>query len=440
MTYSSKDRKVSPNSHPPADPMHFIAEEKIPFQPCSKSSVFVGRQPIYSRDDSSFGYELLFRSSFTNEAIIKDGQKATAELLINTFAEIGLERIVGSLPAFINVSEEFIVNQHCHFLPKDKVIIEVLENVKPTREVMIALSDLKREGYKIALDDFVFSEHLKPMLELADIVKIDVSDFDDPEDLKSQIESIKPFGVTLLAEKIESIQEYNECKEIGFDLFQGFFFSKPSIVQGRKLPANHISMIQIVALIQDPSVTLHEISEIILTEPILAYKLLRFVNSAYYGLSKEIDSIQHAVTLIGIRQIKTLCSLTALATAAGRKPMELIQTLLIRGKMCELLANKLNYEKTESYFLTGLFSSLDALLDIATDEALSMLPVCGEVVDAISAGGGKMGRVLNCSMAYETADWEEVQLGTLDKNEIRDTYFEAIDWAQRSMDDLAKIN
>jgi len=439
MTYASKTQK-SPAIHPPAKTMHFIAEKQIPFRPCSKSSVFVGRQPIYGKDESSFGYELLFRSSFTNEANIADGQKATAELLINTFAEIGLERIVGSLPAFINVSEEFIVNQHCHFLPKDKVVIEVLENVKPTREVMLALSDLKREGYTIALDDFVYSERLKPMLELADIVKIDVSVFENATDLKKQIDYIKPFKVKILAEKIESVEEFNNCKDLGFDLFQGFFFSKPSIVQGRKLPANHISMIQIVALIQNPSVTLHEISDIILTEPILAYKLLRFVNSAYYGLSKEIDSIQHAVTLIGIRQIKTLCSLTALATAAGRKPMELIQTLLIRGKMCELLAIKLNYEKTESYFLTGLFSSLDALLDIAISEALSMLPVCSEVVDAISAGEGKMGKVLNCSLAYETGTWEKVHLDSLDKNEIRDTYFEAISWAQRSMEDLAKIN
>ena len=419
--------------------MHFIAEKTIPFQPCSKSSVFVGRQPIYCQDESSFGYELLFRSSFVNHADIKDGQTATAELLINTFAEIGLERIVGSLPAFINVSQEFIVNQHCHFLPKDKVVIEVLENVKPTREVMQALSDLKREGYTIALDDFVYAENLKPMLELADVVKIDVSDFNKTAELEKQIQCIRPFGVKLLAEKIESVEEFENCKTLGFDLFQGFFFSKPSIVQGRKLPANHISMIQIVALIQNPSVTLNEISDIILTEPILAYKLLRFVNSAYYGLSKEIDSIQHAVTLIGIRQIKTLCSLTALATAAGRKPMELIQTLLIRGKMCELLAAKLSYKKTESYFLTGLFSSLDALLDIAIDEALSMLPVCSEVVDAISAGEGKMGKVLNCSIAYETGNWKEVQLDSLDQNEIRNTYFEAIAWAQRSMQELAKM-
>ena len=181
-----RDQKP-PAVHPPAKTMHFIAEKQIPFRPCSKSSVFVGRQPIYGKDDSSFGYELLFRSSFTNEANIEDGQKATAELLINTFAEIGLERIVGSLPAFINVSEEFIVNQHCHFLPKDKVVIEVLENVKPTREVMLALSDLKREGYTVALDDFVYSECLKPMLELADIVKIDVSVFENAADLKKQI-------------------------------------------------------------------------------------------------------------------------------------------------------------------------------------------------------------------------------------------------------------
>ena len=216
MTYASKTQK-SPAIHPPAKTMHFIAEKQIPFRPCSKSSVFVGRQPIYAKDDSSFGYELLFRSSFTNEANIEDGQKATAELLINTFAEIGLERIVGSLPAFINVSEEFIVNQHCHFLPKDKVVIEVLENVKPTREVMLALSDLKREGYTVALDDFVYSECLKPMLELADIVKIDVSVFENAADLKKQIEHIKPFEVKLLAEKIESVEEYNNCKDLGFE-------------------------------------------------------------------------------------------------------------------------------------------------------------------------------------------------------------------------------
>jgi c-di-GMP phosphodiesterase len=399
------------------------------------STVYVGRQPIYTSDLKTHAFELLFRSSEENVAKIIDGERATAELCLNTFAEIGLERIVGCLPAFINVSENFLLHGHCFSLPKERVVIEILEDVRPTPDVLDAVSELQDVGYTIALDDFVYRPELLPLVELAHIVKVDLP-LVPTDGLANQVSLLKKHDLQLLAEKVETEEEFETCKKLGFDYFQGYFFSRPTIVKGKKLPTNKVTMMRLVSQIQNPSVSLNEISDIILTEPVLAYKLLRYANSAFHGFAREIESIQHAVTLVGIRQIKTICSLTALSSAAGNKPEALVQTLLIRGKMAELLATQMNHGKTETFFMAGLFSGLDALLDLPMDEALEMVPLSKEIEDSIRSGAGKLGIVLNSVLAYERGDWDALSCPPLDAGAIRNAYLEAIDWAQQT---LAKV-
>ena len=396
------------------------------------STVYVGRQPIYTGDSKTFAYELLFRSNETNHAEFVDGERATAELLLNSFAEIGLERIVGNLPAFINVPEEFILNGHCFALPKDRVVIEVLEDVRPTKDVLAVLSKLRKEGYTIALDDFVFSPQLMPMVELANIIKVDLPLVPTGE-LAKQVNILRNHDLRILAEKVETQEEFEFCKELGFDYYQGYFFSRPTIVKGKKLSVNKVTMMRLVAKLQSSSVSVNEITQIIQTEPALAFKLLRYVNSAYVGLTHKIESIKHAATYAGIQQIKTICSMSLLVEAAEDKPGEFIKSILIRARMSELLATALCQVRTDSYFMVGLFSALDAMLDIPIIEALGMVSVCKEIEDAITKGVGDLGMVLNCVLEYEQGNWERVSCGTLSENCIQNSYLNAIAWANTAL-------
>lgn len=399
------------------------------------NTAYVGRQPIYSRDLQTIAYELLFRSGDANQAEFSSGEQATADLLLNVFAEIGLERVVGKLPAFINVSEEFILNGFCQAIPQDKVVIEVLEDVRPTPEVLASLKALRRAGYKIALDDFVYSKELMPLVELVSIVKVDLPLI--PRDqLANHVELLRQYDLTLLAEKVETAEEFQLCHELGFDYFQGYFFCRPSIIKGKRVSSNRLTVMRLISKLQAPSITLDEISDIIQTEPTLAYKLLRFVNSSRCGLDHKIESIRHAVVMVGIQQVKTLCALTMLAEVGMGKPAELVKTLLVRAKMAELLALQLKLEKSDSYFLVGLFSAIDALLDLPMDQALNRVPVSQEVHDALLSGSGTLGMILNCVLEYERGHWDDVASELVDSRYIKKSYLQAIEWADDSLDSL----
>lgn len=398
-------------------------------------AAYVGRQPIYSQDSQTVAYELLFRSSEENHANVVNEEEATAELLLNVFAEIGLERVVGKLPAFINVSEEFILKGYCRAIPQDKVVIEVLEDVRPTSEVLSALAELKKVGYTLALDDFVYSPELLPLVELANIIKVDLP-LVERDELPQHVELLRKFDVQLLAEKVETSEDFAACQELGFDFFQGYFFCRPTVVKGKRVPSNRLTVMRLISKLQAPSITLDEISEIIQTEPTLAYKLLRFVNSSQCGLDHKIDSIKHAVVLVGIHHVKTLCSLTMLAEAAGGKPGELVKTLLVRAKMAELLAAHLKQAKTDSYFLVGLFSAIDALLDLPMEQALERVPVSQEVHEALLNNKGTLGMVLNCVLEYEDGNWDNVVCQLLDATRIKNSYLQAIEWADESLSNL----
>ena len=397
------------------------------------SNVFVGRQPIYARDMKTVAYELLFRSGTENRADFADGEQATAELILNTFTEIGLEQIVGNLPAFLNLTESFIVNEHALALPKDRVVLEVLEDVPPTKQVLAALSVLRKDGYTIAIDDFVYSPELMPLVELADIVKVDLPAVPRDE-LAMHVEILHRYDVRILAEKVETQEEFEFCKDLDFDYYQGYFFCRPTIVRGKKLPLNRITMMRLISRLQSPTVGLVDIADVVRTEPTLSFNLLRFVNSAYCGLHNKVESVQQAVALAGIQRIKTMASLSLLSKAAEDKPQELLKTVLIRARMAELLAEKLHQYRTDSYFLVGLFSAIDSLLNLPMEEALELVPVSNEVKDALTLRKGVIGMVLNCVLEYEQGNWEQVTCHTLEAETIRNAYLQAISWAGESLD------
>ena len=394
--------------------------------------VFVGRQPIFDTKMDTHAYELLFRSSDANRADFEDGELATAELMLNAFAEIGLNRIVGDYPAFVNVTEEFILSGNCEALPSNRVVIEVLEHVTPSPEVVRSVKRLKDQGYKIALDDFVMAPELMPLVELADIIKVDLPLLDSNE-LSQHVELLRRHDLKLLAEKVETQDVYERCLQLGFDYFQGYLFCKPTVVKGKRLSGNRLAAMNLISKLQKPNVAIEEVADAIQTDPSLAVKLFRYVNSAYCGLEHKIDSIHHAITLVGLRQVKTICSLSALVSATSNKPEELVRTVLVRAKTAENLAIEIGHTDTERYFIAGLFSALDALLDLPMEQAILNVPISEEIRQAIIEGSGDVGKVLNCVLAYEAGDWRRACDEPFDCVTVSNAYLDAVSWMIQSL-------
>jgi len=390
-------------------------------------NVLVGRQPILSPTLKTIGYEVLYRNCELEEAIFTNEAVATATVLLNTYLDIGLEHVVGSHLAFLNIPEQFLLERHCEALPKNRVVLEILENIEPTPQVIEALTSLAQQRYTIALDDFTYHDRFRPFLEVADIVKIDVLGKSE-EQLRKEIAPLRDYRARLLAEKVETQQAYEMCKQLGFFYFQGYFFFRPDIVRGRAIPANQIALLELMGKIQDPSIPFTKLVEHIRNDLSLSYKVLRYVNSAYVGIPNRVESIEHAACMVGIDRIRTWSTLIIMASGKTQAT-EILVIALVRAKMCERLGQRLGSHSPEKYFTLGLLSVLDALYELPIEEILEKLSLAEEVAEALTTGTGKMGLVLSCVKAYEEGEWMELKQLQLEPSIIRDVYLEAIDWA-----------
>ncbi len=390
------------------------------------NQVMVGRQAIFDRALQVIGYELLYRDSQMNAATFSDGDAVTARVMLNTFLEIGLEQIVGPHLAFINLTTKFLRDNLLNDLPKNRVVLEVLENIPMDDEVLQAMTRLSGEGYTLALDDFVYQEGLRPMVERAKMIKLDVMAL-GPDRLNADVATLRQFPVKLLAEKVETQEEFELCKELGFDYFQGYFFCKPKIVEGKRIPPNQIAILSLLAKLQNPETEMKEVEEIIKQDVSLSYKVLRFVNSAYFSLPKKIDSIGQAACLVGLARLKTWGTLLVMA-GLDEKPVELLLTALVRAKMCEEIAMALDESDGDEFFTVGLFSVLDALLDKPISEVLSLVTLSDAVHAALVERKGRLGDVLNGVLAYEQGDWDGIQPLGVDLPTLQKMYFESLAW------------
>lgn len=407
--------------------VNFMSGTTAPVEQCPASNqVMVGRQPIFDRDLQVMGYELLYRDSQMNAATFSDGDAVTAKVMLNTFLEIGLEQIVGSHLAFINLTTKFLCENLCDDFPKDRVVLEVLENIPMDDQVLGAMARLSAEGFTLALDDFEYEEKLRPMVEHAQMVKLDVMAL-GPKRLQRDVAALREFPVKLLAEKIESQEIFEWCKKLGFDYYQGYFFCKPKIIEGKSIPPNQIAILTLLNKLQNPDTKMGEVEKIIKQDVSLSFKVLRYVNSAFFALPKKIDSIGQASCLVGLARLKTWGTLLVMA-GMDEKPMELLLMALVRAKMSELLATSLKEGNEDEYFTVGLFSILDALLDKSMAEVLSHVELSDPVRSALIEQNGKLGKVLQCVMAYEVGDWSGVQELGLDLPTLQHSYFEAMGW------------
>ncbi len=400
--------------------------------------IYVGRQPIYNNQLDLVGYELLFRNNRNNQAVFNDPNEATSDVIINSCLEIGLNRLVGDRLAYINITRDFIVNRDELLLPKNNIVLEILEDIKCDDEVLAGLKDLKKKGYTIALDDFILNNDNEKFLLYADIIKLDIHDYDE-QSLANAVTKIKQYNKKILAEKIETKDEYEFCVKLGFDQFQGYFLSKPQIIQGKKIAHNKLNLLRLLASLQNPNVTVFDQEEIISHDVALSYSLLRYINSSAFYLPKKIESIRQAVILLGHQNIKKWATILSLGRL-NDCPTPLLLTSVIRARMCELLAGELKYSQQNSCFTAGLFSALDAIMSTNMEEIITHLPLSQEITLALLTKEGAIGNILKLSLAWEENNWHEqhIPATAINKARMQELYLDAIEFGESTLSELSQ--
>src|SRR5213593_18360 len=390
--------------------------------------VLVSRQPIYRADLSELGYELLFRNSDENVASFSDGDQATADVIVNTFTEIGLDELVGRHLAFINFDRNLILGNYCECLPRERVVVEIMETIQPDAALVRKLCDLRTMGYRIALDDFVCTDPNYPLLDVANFVKFDLMAADWAS-LESSVNAVRNYPVQVIAEKVETYEQFSQCREMGFDYFQGYFFCRPQLMEGRRLPVSRLVTIRLVAKLNNPDVEVSELELAISQDVSLTYKLLRFINSAIFSHQRTVTSIRHAITLLGQEHIRQWASLILFSAFEG-KSRETVVTGAVRARMCEHLGKALGLPNPERLFLVGLFSVLESILGQPMQQIVASLPLSSEIVDALLDQRGKLGAVLRCVLEYERRNWERARSAiNLDKEVLAEAYRKSVGWA-----------
>ena len=300
--------------------------------------IFVGRQPIYNAALGVFGYEILFRDGKNNDADLSSvtGEMAASATIQNIFLELGLEKLVGNNFAFISLTEEFLLSEELIPFPPEQVVLEVLGDVEISPELIEGVKRLKKQGFIVALDDYIYNPAHKPLVKLVDIVKLDIKKSGQAE-LKEHVKILRKYKIKLLAEKIENMEEFDFCVGLGFDYYQGFFLGAPRIVSGESLPVNKIGIMSLLAITHNPDSEAGEIAEAINRDVTISYKMLKLVNSSFFNLSRKIESVKEVVVLLGREKLASWASVMALASMDDR-PAEMIRMSMVRAKMCELLA------------------------------------------------------------------------------------------------------
>mgnify|MGYP000852416676 CR=1 FL=1 len=395
----------------------------------SSSSVYVGRQPIFNRELQVYAYELLFRNSEGyNAASVIGDDSATAQVIVNAFAEIGLSNLVGQHKAFLNFTEQFLLRENNHIFPVNQVVIELLETVQPTQAVIHATRSLRDQGYIIALDDFFYHDALKPLVELAHIIKVDILAVGIRQ-LPAHVQLIRATNasVRLLAEKVETREQFELCKALGMDYFQGYFFARPQIVKGQALANNKLAILNLLSRVYDPDIDMGELADIIGHDVGLTHKLLAFVRSYPGNESIQINSIKDAVLRFGLQKLQSWVSVLVLAGKDDKTP-ELFKTALIRARFLQLLAENANLPQKDSFFMVGLFSCLDALMDADMSSLMQTMPLHESIKVALISKQGIMGDALTCVLAIEQGNLSQVVFAQTNINEISNCYMQAMKW------------
>ena len=397
--------------------------------------VFIARQPIFDPGLNTVAYELLFRAGWQNWFSEVDAARADACVLESSLSEFGLDTLVGPRKAFLNMGRHTLVQHLWTMLPRERVVIEVLETVDPDPEVVAAARALRGMGYELALDDFVLRADYEPLLALATIVKVDFRQ-SGPDERAHLARSFLPRGIRLLAEKVETAEEQREARELGYSLFQGYFFCRPEVLARTEVPRFKLNYLRFLQEIHRPELDFDRLEQVFRHEVSLSVKLLRYLNSAAFGWRREVKTIREALVRLGERPMRKWATVVALMGLGEDRPPELVLTGLVRARFCELLGALAGLRGRElDLFLMGMLSVVDGLLGRPLREVLSEVSLAEDAKRALLGARDGLGRLFALVLAHERGDWQEdaalvAELG-LAEAPLAAAYAEAVSWAGR---------
>jgi len=394
---------------------------------------YIARQPIFNVHKKLHAYELLYRGNATDNLGNVSGNKATASLLSSAFLTKDIDDISSHRPCFINFTQDLIEKNLPSAFPKSKIVVEILEDVEPTKKVLAVCRNLHQNGYTIALDDFVYDRRFEPFLEFTQIVKIDVR-LTPLNTLTRTLNILSRHNVKLLAEKVETLEEFERANKMGFAYFQGYFFCKPERIGITELSSVKVTLLRLLAEVVKKDTNIERLRDIIVTDVAISYKLLRFMNSAYFYRLQEVKSIQHAVAYLGEKELRRFVMLVIISELTTEKPEEIIRLVLVRARFCEKLGGKIYKQAIAAeLFLMGLFSLLDAMLDSPMREVLDKIPISDSIKEGLLYQSNRYAKLLKIAIAFER-NQEEIfspllqELG-LEDQFVQESYLEAVKYA-----------
>lgn len=396
---------------------------------------FVARQPIFDKEQQLLGYELLFRDGEQNRFPDIDPDEATSRLLSEHHLLFGLERITGDKLAFINFAEDSLLYQFPTVLDPEKTVIEILESVHFSSELLTACRELHEQGYQLALDDFTFHSQWQRLMPYISYLKVDIRQ--TPLDgLAAKLAELKGFHGKLLAEKVETMAEFKQLQQLGFDYFQGYFFARPEMLKHKRLGHHQVHLLSLIAEAAEPELDFEKLVQVLERDLGLSYKLLRFINSAYYARPNPIQSLKHAMVFMGEVELKKFIALVALSNLSENQQPELLKLSIIRARFCDLVTKAAGQtELQSSAFLTGMLSLIDALLEQPLEQVLAQLPLVANIKQALLQQQGPLSQPLQLILDYEQANWQRCEQTSSQllpaKTDMRSLYLDAIDWAEQ---------
>lgn len=395
--------------------------------------VYVARQPIFDKNKNIYAYELLFRNGAANYVPDIDGDVATTTLLANTFFTIGMDTLAGGRKSFINFTQNLLEKKVPLLLPKETTVIEILEDVKPGPVLLEACAQMAAAGYTIALDDFVYMPELDPLIAMANIIKFDFR-LTPKEAIDTDLKQLSGNNLCLLAEKVETHAEFEAAQKMGFELFQGYFFCKPEIIQGREIQGSQLNLLMIMAQINSDAFSREELEKLISRDMGISYKLFKYLNSAFFARVSKVSSVKQSLVFLGEKETRRFVSLIAMSRLAEGKPNELIRAACIRGKFCELLGTDAHENTSPAEMFTlGMFSLIDAVIDQPMDKILDQLPLSSQIKRALVDAKGRLAGYIELIRSYETGQWDRVsrlsQALKLDGKTLPALYLQACQWS-----------
>lgn len=404
--------------------------------------IYLGRQPIYDSALKVEGYQLSYHptdsEAMAEDAPLLDVEMEHTQVLFDTLAEVGLEKLVGESKVFLKVARDLLIQGTLRQLMavSPRIVFEVVADIIVDQPLIDALNALRQEGYRFLLDEYIENEPYQALLSTADYVRLNASTTPAP-DLYRLVTHLQKHGLKVIASHIEDQETLETCQNLGFNFFQGRHFSQPRLLKFQGIQTNQLTVLRLVSALNQPDVNLKETASLIAQDVALSYKLLRYINSAYFSLPQRVESIQRSVVLLGLRTVRSWATLISMSSTENARS-DLMTIALVRAKMGELLSEQMGFKQRDTCFTVGLLSVLDLVAQAPMSEVLATLPLEEEINAALLHHEGILGRILACTLAYEQCDWATLKESGLDAEQVNEAYMAALADAYRASYELLR--